>query len=120
MDINSYVEVQRWELTILACTPQVRMAMKHTTPKAIRPRHVATPSADVSRWTHLWLREFIAQGDRSEYVVQTLRDVEMYVRAEKVTVDQLLAQAAEPLRLRSIAEISALALSWMHGSTRTR
>jgi hypothetical protein len=56
------------------------------------------------------LVEFIAQGDRSEYVVSTLRDMETYVRAEKATVDQLISQAQEPLRLPSVDEIASLAL----------
>ena len=48
------------------------------------------------------LVDFIAQGDHSEYVVQTLRDMETYVRAEKATVDQLVKQAQEPLKLPSL------------------
>jgi hypothetical protein len=36
------------------------------------------------------LVDFIAQGDRSEYVVTTLRDMETYVRAEKAAVEQLI------------------------------
>jgi site-specific DNA recombinase len=56
------------------------------------------------------LVEFIAQGDRSEYVVQTLRDMETYVRAEKATVEQLVKQAQEPLRLPSLDEIASLSL----------
>ena len=56
------------------------------------------------------LIEFIAQGDRSEYVVSTLRDMETYVRAEKAAVDQLVTQAQEPLRLPSVDEIASLAL----------
>jgi site-specific DNA recombinase len=55
------------------------------------------------------LIEFISQGDRSEYVTSTLRDLETYVRAEKATVEQLLKQAQEPLRLPSIDEITSLA-----------
>jgi hypothetical protein len=56
------------------------------------------------------LIEFIAQGDRSEYVVQTMRDMETYARAEKATVDQLVSQAQQPLRLPSVDEIASLAL----------
>ena len=56
------------------------------------------------------LVEFIAQGDRPEYVVQTLRDMETYVRAEKATVEQLVKQAQQPLRLPSLDEIAALSL----------
>jgi hypothetical protein len=45
-----------------------------------------------------------------EYVVQTLRDMETYARAEKATAEQLLKQAQEPLRLPSLDEIAALSL----------
>lgn len=36
--------------------------------------------------------------------------METYVRAEKATVDQLVSQAQEPLRLPSVDEIASLAL----------
>jgi hypothetical protein len=45
------------------------------------------------------LAEFIAQGDRSEYMVSTLRDLETYPRAEKAMMGQLVSQAQEPLKL---------------------
>lgn len=59
------------------------------------------------------LVDFIAQGDRSgdrsEYVVSTLRDLETYARAEKAMGDQLLSQAQEPLKLPSVDGVAALA-----------
>ena len=55
------------------------------------------------------LVDFIAQGDRSEYVVSTLRDLETYVRSEKAAIEQLEGQAQQPLRLPSVDEIAALA-----------
>ncbi|MEO7735057.1 MAG: recombinase family protein, partial [Kofleriaceae bacterium] len=56
------------------------------------------------------LVEFIARGDRSEYVVSTLKDLETYARAEKATVEQLVSQAQAPLKLPSVDEIASLAL----------
>lgn len=56
------------------------------------------------------LVDFIAQGDRSEYVVLTLRDLETYARTEKAMVDQLVGQAQEPLKLPSVDEVTSLAL----------
>ena len=55
------------------------------------------------------LIDFVSQGDRSEYVTSTLRDLETYARAEKATVAMLLEQAQEPLRLPSADEIVSLA-----------
>lgn len=60
------------------------------------------------------LIDFVAQGDRSEYVTSTLKDLETYVRAEKATVAKLLEDAQEPLHLPSIDEISSLAFELDH------
>src|SRR3569623_2025454 len=55
------------------------------------------------------LIEFVAQGDRSEYVTSTLKDLETYVLAEKAAVAQLVEQAQAPLRLPSVEEITSMA-----------
>jgi site-specific DNA recombinase len=55
------------------------------------------------------LIDFIAQGDRSHYVVKTLGDLEKYVLAEKATVSKLLDEAREPLRLPSVDEVASRA-----------
>lgn len=51
------------------------------------------------------LVDFIATGDRSEYVQSTLRDLESYVRAEKASIRQLEQAAQSPLKLPSIDDI---------------
>lgn len=56
------------------------------------------------------LIEFIATGDRSEYVVATLRDLEAFARAEKAALAGLAEQASRPLRLPSNDEVMALAI----------
>lgn len=56
------------------------------------------------------LIEFIATGDRSEYVVATLRDLEAFARAEKAALAELAQEANRPLRLPSIDEVTALAI----------
>src|SRR5215468_8372888 len=55
------------------------------------------------------LIEFIATGDRSEYVVATLRDLEAFARSEKAALAELAQEANRPLRLPSIEEVTALA-----------
>jgi site-specific DNA recombinase len=55
------------------------------------------------------LIEFIATGDRSEYVVATLRDLEAFARSEKAALAELAQEASRPLRLPSIDEVNALA-----------
>jgi site-specific DNA recombinase len=55
------------------------------------------------------LIEFIATGDRSEYVVATLRDLEAFARREKAALAELAQEANRPLRLPSIEEVTALA-----------
>jgi uncharacterized protein YbjQ (UPF0145 family) len=55
------------------------------------------------------LIEFIATGDRSEYVVSTLRDLEAFARSEKAALADLVQEAQRPLRLPSIDEVTALA-----------
>ena len=55
------------------------------------------------------LVEFIASGDRSEYVVSTLRDLEAFARSEKAALADLVQEAQRPLRLPSIDEVTALA-----------
>jgi hypothetical protein len=48
-------------------------------------------------------------GDRSEYVVATLRDLEAFARSEKAALAELVQEANRPLRLPSIEEVTALA-----------
>lgn len=55
------------------------------------------------------LIEFIATGDRSEYVVATLRDLEAFARAEKAALAELAQEADRPLRLPNIDEVTSLA-----------
>lgn len=50
---------------------------------------------------------FIADGDRSEYVVSTLRDLEVQAKSERAAIERLHREAQEPLRLLSIDEITA-------------
>lgn len=56
------------------------------------------------------LIEFIATGDRSEYVVSTLRDLEAFARSEKAALAELAEEANRPIRLPSIDEVTALAI----------
>ncbi len=55
------------------------------------------------------LVEFIATGDRSDYVTSTLRDLEAFVRSEKVAIEGLVRESQQPLRLPSVDEIVAQA-----------
>ncbi len=52
------------------------------------------------------LVQFIADGDRSEYVVSTLRDLEAQAKADHAGIDRLQRDAREPLRLPSLGEIT--------------
>jgi hypothetical protein len=52
------------------------------------------------------LLAFIATGDRSEYVVATLRDLEAFARAEKAALAELTQEANRPLRLPSMSRRS--------------
>lgn len=56
------------------------------------------------------LVSFIADGDRSEYVVSTLRDLEVQAKADCAAIDRLHREAQEPLRLPSIDEITSAVL----------
>ena len=51
------------------------------------------------------LADFIATGDRSEYVVSTLRDLEAFTRQERAALTEEASR--EPLRLPSIDEVCA-------------
>ena len=53
------------------------------------------------------LIEFIATGDRSDYITSTLRDLEAFARTEKAEIAALIQAAQEPLRLPSIEEVVA-------------
>ena len=52
------------------------------------------------------LVRFIADGDRSDYVVSTLRDLEVQVKADGAAVDRLERAARDPLQLPSLGEIT--------------
>ena len=54
---------------------------------------------------------FIADGDRSEYVVSTLRDLETQAKAERAAIDRLHREAQQPLRLPSLDELAHGAFS---------
>lgn len=50
---------------------------------------------------------FIAEGDRSEYVVSTLRDLEVQAKTDRAAIERIQREAQQPLRLPSLPEISA-------------
>jgi hypothetical protein len=50
---------------------------------------------------------FIAEGERSEYVVTGLRDMEVQAKADRAAIDRLQREASEPLRLPSLDEITS-------------
>ncbi|MEO8700257.1 MAG: hypothetical protein ABI867_09440 [Kofleriaceae bacterium] len=54
------------------------------------------------------LIDFIATGDKSDYVVSTMRDLEAYARSEKAEIDVLIEESREPVALPSIEELIAL------------
>ena len=53
------------------------------------------------------LVDFIATGDRSEYVVSTLHDLETFTRQEREALAEMQRASHEPLRLPSIDEVCA-------------
>jgi DNA invertase Pin-like site-specific DNA recombinase len=53
------------------------------------------------------LVSFIAEGERSEYVVTGLRDMEVQAKADRAAIDRLQREASEPLRLPSLDEITS-------------
>ena len=54
------------------------------------------------------LIEFLAQGERSDYITTALRDLEAHARAEKIEIDRLDRDSREPLRLPSLDEVATL------------
>lgn len=56
------------------------------------------------------LVSFIADGDRSEYVVTTLRDLEAQARTEKAAIADLLVRAKSPIRLPTADEVLVRAM----------
>lgn len=52
------------------------------------------------------LVQFIADGDRSEYVVATLRDLEAQAKGDRAAIERIQREAREPLRLPSLGEIT--------------
>lgn len=55
---------------------------------------------------------FIADGDRSEYIVSTLRDLETQAKADRAAIDRIHRQAQQPLRLPSPDEIVSAVFSF--------
>ncbi len=53
--------------------------------------------------------EFIATGDRSDYVVSTMRDLEACARTEKDEIEHLIEESKKPVQLPSMGELAALA-----------
>ncbi len=51
------------------------------------------------------LVQFIADGDRSEYIVATLRDLEVQAKTDRAAIERIQREAAQPLRLPSPDEI---------------
>lgn len=58
---------------------------------------------------HQGLIGFIADGDRSEYVVSTVRDLEAGAKSERAGIDRLSQAAKEPRRLPSVEEVVGMA-----------
>ena len=52
------------------------------------------------------LIEFIAGGDQSEYIVQTLHDLEAHAKEEKAVIAALVHQARQPIPLPSLDELT--------------
>ena len=52
------------------------------------------------------LVSFIADGDRSEYIVSTLRDLEAQAKSERAAIERLHREAQQPLRLPSLGELA--------------
>ena len=57
------------------------------------------------------LVSFIADGDRSEYVVSTLGDLEAQARSEKAAINEILARAKLPARLPSPEDVLSRAMA---------
>jgi len=55
------------------------------------------------------LIEFIANGNRSDYVISTMRDLEAYARTEKAELDALVERSRQPISLPSLVELEAMA-----------
>jgi DNA invertase Pin-like site-specific DNA recombinase len=51
------------------------------------------------------LADFIASGERSTYIVTTLRDLETFAKDERAAIAEIEASARQPLRLPSIDEV---------------
>ena len=54
------------------------------------------------------LIEFIANGQRSDYIASTLRDLEASAKAEHASIARLAQAVAQPIRLPSIDEVTAM------------
>ncbi|MDQ3301488.1 MAG: recombinase family protein [Myxococcota bacterium] len=54
------------------------------------------------------LIDFIATGDKSPYVISTMRDLEAYARTEKSEIASLTEEAREPIYLPSLDELNAM------------
>ena len=54
------------------------------------------------------LIDFIATGDKSDYVVSTMRDLEAYARTEKAEIAALIEESREPIALPSIEDLITL------------
>src|SRR5688572_1096669 len=53
------------------------------------------------------LVDFLASGERSQYVISTLRDLEQFAKQEREAIAAIEDAAREPLRLPSIEEVEA-------------
>ena len=56
------------------------------------------------------LADFLASGERSQYIVSTLRDHETFAKQEREAIEQLEDEARMPIRLPSIDEVEAQVL----------
>lgn len=57
------------------------------------------------------LIEFIADGDRSEYVVSTLRDLEAQARTEKTAIARLQNRPRSPIPLPEVPQVARTAIA---------
>jgi DNA invertase Pin-like site-specific DNA recombinase len=89
----------------------------HRIARALNREGIPSPRAGSKHKRFGWgastirLVGFIADGDRSEYVVSTLRDLEAQAKAERAAIERLQREAQQPIRLPSLEEITRGAFS---------
>lgn len=53
------------------------------------------------------LVDYLAGGDRSQYIVSTLHDLETFAKQERAAITEIEQSVRQPLRLPSIDEVEA-------------